>query len=413
MELENPTYKHYDEGLRELFYQNSNYQELLKEALRTFKPNTLYRFKDEFLSKYIVFIHPNFTPETIVIIGPYRTEDSNIEELYEHITSLSLQPTSYPMFKTIFQNIPWISNETPLLTIATSYGEIIWNGLEHFTIEQIEWKDINLLQTDKHHLVDNTDSQISFLKESETFYLIENQLLEAISHGNAHVAELELEKLKKQFNRKHLKSTLEESKNYAHILNTLFRKAAETADVPPFFIHELSEEFSQRIELLSSISKIPALQQDLISKYCDLVTTMSTTQYSPLIKNVVSYINMDLTNDLSLATLANIFHVDHKYLSSLFHENTGITLTEYVQRQRIEHGLFLMQNTALPLNAIAQLCGILDSNYFSRIFKKYYSMSPRSYQKKYLIRNQTTVEKIHDTKTKAPTDSFSMSAIKK
>lgn len=380
IEIENPTYKQYDEGLRELFYHHSNYQELLKEALHSFKPNTLYRFKDEFLSKYIVFIHPDFTPDTIVIIGPYRTEEVNLKELYEHAAALSLHPASYPMFKTIYKNIPWISNETSLLTIATSYGEIIWNGLEHFTIEQIDRKDLSLLRTDTHLLVDKTDSQVSYLKESETFYLIENQLLEAVTRGNAHVAELQLEKLKKQFNRKHLTSTLEESKNYAHILNALFRKATEIAGVPPYFINELAESFSQQIELLSSISKIPILQQDLITKYCDLVTNISTADYSPLIRNIVSYINMDLTNDLSLTALADVFHVDRKYLSSLFHENTGVTLTEYVQRQRMKHGLFLMQNTTLPINAIAQSCGIVDSNYFSRLFKKYYSVNPTAYR---------------------------------
>lgn len=389
MEFENPTYKYYDEGLRDFFYHNSNYEELIKEILRNFKSNTIYRFRDEFLSKYILFIHPNLTPKTIVIIGPYRTEDVDLKELYEHAASIALQPTSYHTFKSIYQTIPWISNETSLLTIATSYGEIIWNGLEHFEIVQLDSKDFKIALPAASHSTYKAEAQIAYLKESETFYLIENQLLEAVSRGNTHIAEVKLEKLKKQAHRKFLTSTLEESKIYAHILNTLFRKAVEKTGVPPYLIKEISETFSQQIELLSSTSKIPLLQQDLLTKYCNLVNHMTTENYSTLVKDVVSYINMDLTNDLNLTTIANTFHVDRKYLSTAFHKNTGITLTEYVQRKRIEHSLFLITNTNLSINTISQLCGIIDTNYFSRLFKKYYSVSPSKYRKKFSLKTNS------------------------
>lgn len=48
--------------------------------------------------------------------------------------------------------------------------------------------------------------------------------------------------------------------------------------------------------------------------------------------------DMDLTADQSLNAHAKILNISPSYLSTLFRKETGITLTEYVNRKRVEYG---------------------------------------------------------------------------
>ena len=59
---------------------------------------------------------------------------------------------------------------------------------------------------------------------------------------------------------------------------------------------------------------------------------------------------------------------------------TGMTLTDYVNRQRVEHGIFLLNATDMQIQTIAQYCGIPDVNYFTKTFKKFIGKTPKEYR---------------------------------
>ena len=59
-------------------------------------------------------------------------------------------------------------------------------------------------------------------------------------------------------------------------------------------------------------------------------------------------------------------------------EETGLTLTEYITKYRLERAQSLMRDTAVPLTQIAEQTGYSDVSYFSRSFKKYFGVSPRA-----------------------------------
>ena len=86
------------------------------------------------------------------------------------------------------------------------------------------------------------------------------------------------------------------------------------------------------------------------------------------------------TADLSLKTQAQLLNVNSSYLSTLFKKETGTTLTEYVNRKRIEHALLLLNSTDMQIQMIAQYCGIHDVNYFTKTFKKVVGHTPKEYR---------------------------------
>jgi len=158
------------------------------------------------------------------------------------------------------------------------------------------------------------------------------------------------------------------------------RKAVEKGGVHPIHIDRLSSEFAKRIENAAKLDEFGDLWQDMGKKYCLLVKSHTTTNYSQLVQYIIARIDFDLTADLSLKANAAALNVNPSYLSSLFRKETGRTLTDYVNQKRVEHAVYLLASTDLPISAVGQRCGIQDDNYFTKIFKKYTSLTPKQYR---------------------------------
>ena len=99
-----------------------------------------------------------------------------------------------------------------------------------------------------------------------------------------------------------------------------------------------------------------------------------------LIRKAITTINYDLSADLSLKTQAKLLNVNPSYLSTLFKKETGFTLTEYVNRKRVEHAILLLNSTDMQIQTIALYCGIPDVNYFTKTFKKLIGKTPKEYR---------------------------------
>ena len=134
------------------------------------------------------------------------------------------------------------------------------------------------------------------------------------------------------------------------------------------------------IESLQNEAAVYTLGKEMVHKYCLLVKNHSMKGYSLLIRKILTRIDVDLTADLSLKTQAELLNVNPSYLSTLFKKETGYTLTEYVNKKRIENAILLLNTTAMQIQEIAQYCGIPDVNYFTKIFKKQIGKTPKEYR---------------------------------
>lgn len=95
-----------------------------------------------------------------------------------------------------------------------------------------------------------------------------------------------------------------------------------------------------------------------------------------------AYINDHLAEDLSVPLLCSHFHLSKSELYSIFKEYFNSSVADFIQKRRLNRACTLLETTSLPVNKIAEQCGIPDYNYFSKVFKRTFQISPREYREK-------------------------------
>lgn len=223
------------------------------------------------------------------------------------------------------------------------------------------------------------EKEFVYLKKDILFQL-EAMLMEAVSKGQTLRAKI----IFMNMPAKNFQSEMEPAKNiinYSHCANKLFCEAVKRGGVSYYEAELMYETIKVYIEHFGRSEDVSELWMDMIEKYCDLINNYVTKEYSPIIQRAIIWIKHDITMDLSLKKIAEYLNINASYLSNLFHKETGIRVTNFVNEEKMEHAVFLLLNTELHISKIAQECGILDENYFSRIFKKQYQMTPTQYRK--------------------------------
>lgn len=97
------------------------------------------------------------------------------------------------------------------------------------------------------------------------------------------------------------------------------------------------------------------------------------------VTRLLAYIDSHLSEELSLERLAAEAHFSTFYLSHLFKQYTGTTLTQYVISKRIDMARILLHGD-LPITQIAQEVGFRNYNHFYRTFKALTGVGPAEYR---------------------------------
>ena len=368
-------------GIYRLYTRCDDYMKDFWERADKYKDNVIYRLNSICMYRYLFFRLPDTDEPQFMLIGPYVLTEISQKMVLETAEYISLPEEHYHRLQQFLIGLPRIYDESVLLSMLNVFGERIWGSIDNFRLQDENSRITNDFSAEGYAQYDEEyEEPQQLMKILEERYNEENSLIQAVARGQTHKAEAFVNGFNIQGIEHRIPDRLRNVKNYMIILNTLLRKAAESADVHPIHIDKLSSEFAHRIEQLTSESGMNTLSREMVRKYCLLVTNHSMKDYSLLVRKVLTQIDLDLTADLSLKVQAKALGVNASYLSTLFKKETGKTLTEYVNGKRIEYAIFLLNSTQLQIQAIAQYCGISDVNYFTRLFKTAVGKTPKEYR---------------------------------
>lgn len=97
-------------------------------------------------------------------------------------------------------------------------------------------------------------------------------------------------------------------------------------------------------------------------------------------KELLEYVNLNYNQTIRLDDLSSQFYISPTYICDLFRKHTDRTLTEYILDLRMTEASAMLKGTDMLVSQIASKVGYNDYYYFSRLFKKYYGISPTEYR---------------------------------
>ena len=108
--------------------------------------------------------------------------------------------------------------------------------------------------------------------------------------------------------------------------------------------------------------------------------------YSREIEAAVKYIHLHLHASITLKETAEAAGISASYLSRLFKKETGMSIVDYIQKERIEAACNMLTYSDYTAAQISEYLCFSTQSYFIKIFRKYTGTTPAKY-KKYKIQD--------------------------
>lgn len=147
-----------------------------------------------------------------------------------------------------------------------------------------------------------------------------------------------------------------------------------------------SFQFDNRTNYLSFINSTndcDTLQQWLMTRVTDsareIAKARTESNRNPVNK-ATSYIMEHYMDDISLEDVASVVEVSPYYLSKIFKEKEGVNFIDYLTDLRMKKAVELLEANTLSVKEVSFEVGYQDPNYFSRIFKKNFGVTPTEYR---------------------------------
>ncbi len=104
---------------------------------------------------------------------------------------------------------------------------------------------------------------------------------------------------------------------------------------------------------------------------------------NPVIKKACEYIESHLSDDIDLDCISREIGVSPYYLSKLFKEVKNENYINYLNSLRLEKAKKLLEDDSLIIKEVTASVGYNDQNYFSKLFKQKYGLTPTEYRESY------------------------------
>lgn len=143
---------------------------------------------------------------------------------------------------------------------------------------------------------------------------------------------------------------------------------------------DIRDEFMVKVSSCNALFEIVSLFGEAIVEFATLVK-LSKISYSMSreMKLMIQYIEEHLTENIKLEDVAATAGVSYYYASGLFKKQMGVTMSDFIQQEKIGLAKKLLLVDNLSIHETSQRLHFCSQSYFTKIFKKNCGMTPRKF----------------------------------
>lgn len=380
----------------ETFYLKPPYTNITTvplEVLNTIFPNNLYNDERIFPSEKtpnrrlfviktsLAFYNIHFCLNSnkkcdIISIGPFRTDNISLEEFIKELDNIPFLASKHSFFLNYYQSLPCVSLQNIINTVCYLINTCMLLP-ETISPIYVDFTSINngLFDTET---ITNKDTVLTH-KYAETVRERLLALLNTVEKGNPEAAQQEMNLLLTNTGILTYKN-FSKCKGRLHAVNSALQTNVLFSHIQPLEAQNLYLTFVNKIDNSQTRDTLLKTAYDMCYAYCSLFQNNTFPEYSKTVSDVINYIYTHLAEPLSLSVIADYFHRNASRLSTDFKQETGQTITNFIQQTRINRAINYLCNTELSVSEAALATGFDDFAYFSRVFKKHTGYSPKEYR---------------------------------
>lgn len=147
-------------------------------------------------------------------------------------------------------------------------------------------------------------------------------------------------------------------------------------------VFDLSDVLLYTLSRLESIDDIHALYQLSATMLAKLVCEQSQKAPSLQVKQVQNYIGRNIFRKITLKDVAEYMEMSPNYICSLFSTQMGVSLHQYIQREKINAACSFLAHTNRSISDIALYMGFQTQSHFTVLFRKWQGMTPGEYRRR-------------------------------
>jgi YesN/AraC family two-component response regulator len=98
-----------------------------------------------------------------------------------------------------------------------------------------------------------------------------------------------------------------------------------------------------------------------------------------IVMQIQNHIMNHYRADIEISALARLVDRTPNYISGLFRQVTGQTITDYIQRIRIAEACNMLIHTQMSIGEISDYLGFCEQSYFNKVFRKTTGQPPSAY----------------------------------
>lgn len=147
--------------------------------------------------------------------------------------------------------------------------------------------------------------------------------------------------------------------------------------------HEEGKDIASLLKLIEkseSADELNSLLEDVAVRIAEKVNNFNNKSIKLILRKAIDYIQEHYNEQVTLNEVAENIYVSTFYISRMFKKELGKSFVDYLNDVRIEKSKELLKDVKYKTYEVAEIVGISDPHYFSKLFKKYSGMTPSEYR---------------------------------
>lgn len=145
--------------------------------------------------------------------------------------------------------------------------------------------------------------------------------------------------------------------------------------------YRLSDFYILKMDSCTTIRQVADLHHEMAKDFIGkMVLQKKSAILSKPVMQCVDYIYSHIKERITIATLAEYTGLSENYLSRVFKQNLGISISDYIREKKIEQATHLLRYSDKPIIDIANYLSFSSQSHFIQVFETYTGLTPKKYR---------------------------------